>query len=77
MLGLEGQCLKVLGLKLRDHAMVVVVLPGVVQVMINMTLDLVAVVFSPIVLADHVFLHVVPAFLKWDMTRLVFLLTFF
>jgi hypothetical protein len=61
MLGLEGQCLKVLGLRLRDH---VVVVPGVVQVMINMTLDLVAVAFSPTVLADHVFPHVVSAFLK-------------
>jgi hypothetical protein len=30
MLGLEGLCLKVLGLRLRDHAVVVVVIPGVV-----------------------------------------------
>ena len=41
VLGLEVQCLKVLGLRLRDHA---VVMPGVVQLMINMTLDLVAAV---------------------------------
>jgi hypothetical protein len=61
MLGLEGQSLKVLGLRLRDH---VVVMPGVVQVMINMILDLMVVAFSPTVLADHVFPHVVPAFLK-------------
>jgi hypothetical protein len=77
MLGLEGQCLKVLGLRLRDHAVVMVVVPGVVQVMINMTLDLVAVAFSPIALADHVFPHVVPAFLKWDMACLEFFLTLF
>jgi hypothetical protein len=74
MLGLEGQSLKVLGLRLRDHTVVVL---GVVQVMINMTLDLVAVAFSPIVLADHIFPHVVPTFLKWDMTCLVFSLTLF
>jgi hypothetical protein len=55
----------------------VVVVPDVVQVVINMTLDLTAVVFSPTVLADHVFPHVVPAFLKWDMTGLVFFLTLF
>jgi ribosomal protein L30/L7E len=74
MLGLERQCLKVLGLRLRDHTVVV---PDVVQVMINMTLDLVAVAFSPIVLADHVFPHMVPAFLKWDVVCLVFFLTLF
>jgi hypothetical protein len=45
--------------------------------MINMTLDLVAVAFSPIVLADHVSPHVVPAFLKWDVACLVFFLTLF
>jgi hypothetical protein len=56
---------------------VVVVVPGVVQVVINMTLDLVAVAFSPTVLADHIFLHVVLAFLKWDMACLVFFLTLF
>ena len=77
MLGLEGHCLKVLGLRLRDHAVVVVVVPGMVQVVINMTLDLVAVAFSPTVLADHVSPHVVPAFLKWDMACLVFFLTLF
>jgi ribosomal protein L30/L7E len=74
MLGQEVQCLKVLGLRLLDHAVVV---PDVVQVMINMTLDLVAVAFSPIALADYVFPHVVATFLKWDMTCLVFLLTLF
>jgi hypothetical protein len=47
------------------------------SVMINMTLDLVAVAFSPIVLADHVSPHVVPAFLKWDVACLVFFLTLF
>jgi hypothetical protein len=61
MLGLERQCLKVLDLRLRDHAVVV---SNVIQVVINMTLDLVAVAFSPTVLADHVFSHTVPAFLK-------------
>jgi hypothetical protein len=66
-----------LGLRLRDHAVVVVVMPDVVQVVINMTLDLVVVAFSPIVLADHVFLHMVLAFLKWDMACLVCFLTFF
>ena len=35
VLGLEVQCLKVLGLRLRDH---VVVVPDEVQVMVNMTL---------------------------------------
>jgi hypothetical protein len=77
MLGLEGQCLKVLCLRLRDHTVVMVVLPDVVQVMINMTLDLVAVAFSRTVLADHVFPHVMPAFLKWDMACLVFFLILF
>jgi hypothetical protein len=67
----------VLGLRLLDHAVVVVVVPGVVQVMINMTLDLMAVAFSPIALADHVFPHVVPTFLKWNMACLVFFLTLF
>ena len=61
VLGLEVPCLKVLGLRLRDHSMV---MPDVVQVMINMTLDLTVVAFSPIALADHVFPHVVTAFLK-------------
>ena len=74
MLGLEVQCLKVLGLRLRDHT---VVMPGVVQVMINMTLDLTAVAFSPTALADHVFPHMVFAFLKWDTVCLVFFLTLF
>ena len=55
------------------------VVPGVIQIMVNMTLDLVAValVFSPIALADHVSPHVVPAFLKWDMACLVFFLILF
>jgi hypothetical protein len=66
------QCLKVLGLRLLDHAVVMVVVPGVVQIMINMTLDLVTVAFSPTALADHIFSHMVPAFLKWDMSCLVF-----
>ena len=61
-------------LRLRDHAVVV---PGVVQVMINMTLDLTVVALSPTTLADHVFPHVVPAFLKWDMACLVFFLILF
>jgi hypothetical protein len=74
VLGQEVQCLKVIGLRLQDHTMVV---PGVVQVMINMTLDLTAVAFSPTTLADHVFPHVVPAFLKWDMACFVFFLTLF
>ena len=64
VLGLEVPCLKVLGLRLRDHAVVMVVVPDVVQVVINMTLDLTVVAFSPIALADHVFPHVVTAFLK-------------
>jgi hypothetical protein len=42
-----------------------------------MTLDLVAAAFSPIALVDHVFLHMVTAFLKWDMVCLVFFLTLF
>ena len=76
VLGPEVQCLEVLGLKLRDH---VVVLPDVVQVMINITLNLVvvALLLSPIALADHVFPFVVITFLKWDMTCLVFFLKLF
>ena len=76
VLVLEVQCLKVLGLSLRDH---VVVVADVVQVMINMTLNLVAValLLSPTALADHVFPFVVIAFLKWDMACLVFFLTLF
>jgi hypothetical protein len=58
VLGLEVQCLKVLGLKLRDHT---VVMLGDVQVVIEMILDLVAVAlaFTPVVIifppANHVF----------------------
>jgi hypothetical protein len=74
ILGQEVQCLKVLGLRLRDHAVVV---SCVVQVMINMTLDLTVVAFSLTVLADHVFPHMVPTFLKWDMACLVFFLALF
>jgi hypothetical protein len=79
VLGLEVQCLKVLGLRLRDHAVVVVAMPGVVQVMVNMSLNPVAValVFSPTALADHVFPHMVPAFLEWGMSCLVFFPTLF
>ena len=56
-----------------------VVVPGVVQVVVNMTLDPMAVtlVFSPTAPVDHVFPHVVPAFLEWDMACLVFFLTLF
>ena len=72
VLGQEVQCLKVLGLRLLDH---MVVVPGMVHVVINMTLDLATVAFSPTVLADHIFPHVVPTFLKWDMACLVFFLT--
>jgi hypothetical protein len=52
---------------------------GVVQVVVNMTLNpmAVALVFSPTALVDHVFPHVVPAFLKRDMAYLVFFLTLF
>jgi hypothetical protein len=50
---------------------------GVVQVMRNMALDLVAVAFSPAALADHIFPHVVITFLKWDVACLVFFLTLF
>ena len=52
VLGLEVQCLKVLGLRLRGHTVVV---PGEVLVMVNMTMNLVVVALSPIALADHVF----------------------
>jgi len=47
------------------------------SVVINMTLDLVVVAFSPTALADHVPPHVVTTFLKWDMVCLVFFLTLF
>ena len=50
---------------------------GVVQVVINMTLDLTAVAFSPASLEDDIFPHVVFAFVKWDMVCLVFFLTLF
>jgi hypothetical protein len=59
MLGQEVQCLKVLGLRLLDHTVVMVVVPDVVQVVINMTLDLVAVALAFTPLADHVFLMVI------------------
>jgi hypothetical protein len=67
----EVQCLKMLGLMLRDH---VVIVPDMVQVVVNMTLNpmAMALVFRPTALVDHVFPHVVPAFLKWHMTYLVF-----
>jgi len=60
VLGLEVQCLKVLGLSLRDYA---VVMPSVVQVVVNMTFNpmVVALVFSPTALANHVFSLVVTA----------------
>ena len=66
----------VLGLRLRDHTVVV---PSVVQVVVNMTLNpmAVALVFSPTALVDHVFPHMVIASLKWDMVCLVFFLTLF
>jgi len=69
----EVQCLKVLGLRLRDH---VVVMPDGVQVVANTTLVSVM-AFSVIALADHVFRLVVIAFLKWDLACLVFFLTLF
>ena len=69
MLGLEVQCLKVLGLRWRDHEVVVL---SVAQVMINMTLDLATVAFSPVLLADHVFPHMVIASLQWNMACMVF-----
>ena len=69
VLGLEVQCLKVLGLRLQDHA---AVMPNVFQVVTNTTLDLVAVAFSPTALPDHVFPHMAIASLKWDMACLVF-----
>jgi hypothetical protein len=77
VLGQEVQCLKVLGLSLRDHTVVKVLVLNVVQVMSNMALDLTVVAFSPIALADNIFPHVVLAFLKWNMACLVFLQTFF
>ena len=69
----EVQCLKVLGLRLWDHAVVV---PDGVQVVANTTLDSV-VVFHLTALADHIFPLVVIAFLKWDLICLVFFLIFF
>ena len=71
VLGLEVQCLKVLGLRLRDH---MVVVPSEVLVVLNMTLNPVAVplAFSPTALVEHVFPHMVIASLKWDMACLVF-----
>jgi hypothetical protein len=56
VLGLEVQCLKVLGLRLRDHAVVV---PGEVHVEIEMILDLVAVALAFTPLVDHIFLVVI------------------
>jgi hypothetical protein len=74
VLGQEVQCLKVLGLRLRDHTVVV---PDGVQVIVNTTLSSVVVAFSHTTLVDHVFLLMVIAFLKWDMVCLVFFLTLF
>jgi hypothetical protein len=68
------QFLKELGLRLQDHAVVV---PSEVQVMVNMTLDPVAVAFSPTDLVNHVFPHAMIALLKWNMECLVFFLTLF
>ena len=56
MLGLEVQCLKVQGLGLRDHAVVVL---GGVQVVIEMIMDPVAVVLAFTPRADHIFLVVI------------------
>ena len=74
VLGLEVQCLKVLGLRLRDH---MVVVPGGVLVVFNMTLNLVTVASSLTTLADHIFPLILIASLKWDMACLVFFLTLF
>jgi hypothetical protein len=52
-------------------------MPGVIQVVRNMALDLAAVAFGPTALADHVFPLVVAIFLKWDVAWLVFFLTLF
>ena len=60
VLGLEVQCLKELGLRLRDHTVVV---PGRVQVMIEMIMVPVAVALAFTTLADHIFLVVVIALL--------------
>ena len=54
-----------------------VVTPGGVLVVFNMTLNLVAVIFGLIASADHVFPHVMIASPKWDMACLVFSLTLF
>ena len=54
-----------------------VVVPGRVLVMFNMTLNFVVVVFGLTASADHIFPHVVTTFLKWDMVCLVFFLTLF
>ena len=74
LLGREVLYLKVLGLRLLDH--VVVVLDGV-RVMVNMTLSLVLMLFSPTVSADHIFPLVVIAFLQWDRVCMVCFLTLF
>ena len=47
VLGLEVQCLKVLGLRLQDHAVVV---PGKFSVMVNMTLNPMAVALAFVLL---------------------------
>ena len=51
--------------------------PSGVQVVVNMTMDPMAVAFSPTALADHVFPLMVITFLKWDVVCLVFFLTLF
>ena len=56
VLGEEVQCLKVLGLRLQDH---VVVVPDGVQVVIEMIMDPVAVVLAFTPRADHIFLVVI------------------
>ena len=74
VLGLEVHCLKVLGLRLCDHAVVV---PSGVQVVVNMSIDSVAVAFSSVALVDYGFPLMVLLPPKWDMVCLVFVLTLF
>jgi hypothetical protein len=70
--GLEVLCLLLLGLRRRDH--VVVVLGGVL-VVCHMAKDPVAVVLVPPSLADHSFLLVVISIPPWDRGCLVVFLT--
>ena len=74
MLGREELCLKVLGLKLLDH---MVVLADEVRIMVNTTSSPMLLLLVPIAQVDHAFLYMVLASPKWDQACVVVFLTLF